>query len=843
MNRANFLKEQEKNIQKKWAKTTFESNAPIIFNPNDKNKFFVTFPFPYMNGRLHLGHVFTILKADITARHHRTRGFNVLFPFGYHGTGIPIVAAANNLRKEFDSKTFDKQFDTMIKMGIDETEIKKFIDPNMWLEYFPTIASSIDLPILGCAIDYRRTFVTTYLNPWFGSFIEWQFSKLCQENYLKFGKKMVIYSETDNQPCSDAERISGVGVEISNLKIALINFDFGSVYVTYDPTVPENIIVRSKNFHVDQYNLSTKSNVLGDRIIMPKNFYRNYINQPACRDIIPSEILNIENDVNIIFLESFDVIDQNYGSGLYTSNLNLNWKNYYEPESTVISRSGDVCVVAETDQWYIMYDDDQWRKLVYNYVDNEMEFTDQVVKELILTTVEKSHPWPFSRTVGLGTKIPFDKKYVIDSLSDSTIYMAYYTVAHLINKIPVENMSNEVWDCIFFRKECPIFGCYKEILTRMQNEFAYWYPIDLRVSGKDLITNHLTMMLFNHMAIFGRKLMPKKIYANGHIMVNGEKMSKSKGNFITLYQAVEKYGSDVTRFVCATAGDDTNDGNFNEKETDTTVLSLYAEIQNWKKYDTSLMRKGQLCFTDYLHLITLNKILKQVLHAYDKMVFRDVVKYGFYELQNIRNKYNDPHTDVFHLFLQSELAIMSPIVPHWAEYMAETHNVPIKWTDLTIQSIKPDGFESQILIDNQYNNKKIEWLYDYCQIIMSKMSNVLKRFKKKKVPIYCKITMNNNMSHYLNEIINYDTADKNQRKILVSKYTNKNDITTVIELFTHLEKLSDFYNKNELSQWLCDDNSYGIVSYLTTQFSNMNFVVIYDNNSKADVLNPIFTLS
>lgn len=37
-----------------------------------------------------------------------------------------------------------------------------------------------------------------------------------------------------------------------------------------------------------------------------------------------------------------------------------------------------------------------------------------------------------SRSYGLGTKIPWDKQYVIESLSDSTIYMAFYTVAYLL---------------------------------------------------------------------------------------------------------------------------------------------------------------------------------------------------------------------------------------------------------------------------------------------------------------------------------------------------------------------------------------------------------------------------
>jgi leucyl-tRNA synthetase len=36
----------------------------------------------------------------------------------------------------------------------------------------------------------------------------------------------------------------------------------------------------------------------------------------------------------------------------------------------------------------------------------------------------------------------------------------------------------------------------------MRGEFNYWYPLDLRVSAKDLVKNHLTMALFNHAVIY-----------------------------------------------------------------------------------------------------------------------------------------------------------------------------------------------------------------------------------------------------------------------------------------------------------------------------------------------------
>jgi len=41
-------------------------------------------------------------------------------------------------------------------------------------------------------------------------------------------------------------------------------------------------------------------------------------------------------------------------------------------------------------------------------------------------------------------------------------------------------------------------------------------------------------------------------------------MSKSKGNFITLIQAIEDYGADSARLACAQAGDSINDANFTQ---------------------------------------------------------------------------------------------------------------------------------------------------------------------------------------------------------------------------------------------------------------------------------------
>lgn len=102
----------------------------------------------------------------------------------------------------------------------------------------------------------------------------------------------------------------------------------------------------------------------------------------------------------------------------------------------------------------------------------------------------------------------------------------------------------------------------------MRKEFLYWYPMDLRCSGKDLIKNHLTMSLFNHAAIFDKKHMPKAYFCNGYVNVDDQKMSKSTGNFLTIEDVIKMYGADPTRMAIATAGDTLDDANFERNNAD-----------------------------------------------------------------------------------------------------------------------------------------------------------------------------------------------------------------------------------------------------------------------------------
>lgn len=58
-----------------------------------------------MNGRLHLGHTFTVTKAEFAASYQRLKGKNSLFPFAFHCTGMPIKVSktSRHLTSHFHS--------------------------------------------------------------------------------------------------------------------------------------------------------------------------------------------------------------------------------------------------------------------------------------------------------------------------------------------------------------------------------------------------------------------------------------------------------------------------------------------------------------------------------------------------------------------------------------------------------------------------------------------------------------------------------------------------------------------------------------------------------------------
>ncbi|KAG1462441.1 hypothetical protein G6F46_004324 [Rhizopus delemar] len=361
---------------------------------------------------------------------------------------------------------------------------------------------------------------------------------------------------------------------------------------------------------------------------------------------------------------------------------------YNEPEGLVMSRSGDECVVALLDQWYIDYGEEEWKAKTKKCLSQMNTYTVETRHqfEQVLDWLNK---WACARSFGLGTKLPWDEQFLVESLSDSTIYMAYYTVAHLLHNdlkgssvgsagITAEQMTDSVWNYIFRLGEYPVdCGVPQATLDRLRREYEYFYPLDLRASGKDLVPNHLTFFLYNHTAIFPEDKWPQGVRSNGHLLLDSKKMSKSTGNFMTMSDAVIKYGADATRFALADAGDSVEDANFEDATANAAILRLYTLLE-WSeeqvaKADT--LRTGEFTFFDKIFVNEMNKLINLTEAAYDATCYREVLKYGVYEFQAAKDAYQvacteaGMHKDLIMRYIEIQALLLSPITPHWSEHV------------------------------------------------------------------------------------------------------------------------------------------------------------------------------
>ncbi len=769
------MKYDFKKIEKKWQKEWSNKKA---FEPEveKKEKFFVTFPYPYVNLSPHIGHFYTIMRVEAFARYKRLRNCNVLFPQGWHCTGSPIVAAANRV-KENEKKVIEN----LKKEGFSEKEIKKFEKPEYWIEVFSKKWLE-DLNNMGLSIDWRRNFITTSLNPYYDKFIRWQFRKLKKKGYVVKGKHPVVWDPKTNMPVGDHDRVEGEG-EVPQ-EFVLLKFKFNDEYIIAATLRPETVFGQT-NLWVSPETEYTKAKI-GKEVwiisrqcaeklkqqdknveiigsIKGKELLGKYAKAPAIkRDIVilPSSFCDPSKGTGIVtsvpsdapddyiglrdlwenkkesekyginfddvkkikvipiidseglgdkaavkVVEDMQIKNQNervklekakkivYKKGFYEGRMNNNCGRYsgmkvekakdkvkgellknkeaelfYELTGKVVSRSLTECIVKiVSDQWFIKYSDEKWKKDVHKAL-KDIKLYPESVREQFSYVIDWLNDWACTREYGLGTRLPFDEQWLIESLSDSTIYMAYYTIAHLIKNLDINDVGDELFDYVFLGK-----GKGKKEWGRLKKEFDYWYPLDFRNSGKDLVQNHLTFFLFNHAAIFPKKNLPKSIGVNGWVRVEGQKMSKSLGNMIPLREMSEKFGADASRLTILNGGEGMYDPNWDS----TFAKSLNSKFKSISCMILENYGKGRedIKNSDKWLESCLNKIILETTEFMEQTLFRSAIQKIFFELSSIIKTYlskaEKPNKKIFAKAAESYIIMLSPFCPHFSEEIWE----------------------------------------------------------------------------------------------------------------------------------------------------------------------------
>ncbi|OAG29044.1 leucyl-tRNA synthetase [Nematocida displodere] len=699
----------EESMQKMWKDhKTDEINS----SPGSK-KYFVTFPYAYMNGKLHLGHMFSFSKADFSARFKRLSGYTSLFPYAFHCTGMPIKAAADKLKDELAGVRATGQKDIMLAMGMGEAEVPKFTDASHWLRHFPQEAQKT-LKRFGAPVDWRRCFITTDENFFYDSFVQWQFQKLRAQGRVTFGKRHTIFCPKDQQPCMDHDRQSGEGVLPLEYKLVPIPIDLGGEEVFLLTTAkpgrglgPFKCLVGRET----QYKLVTLN---GQKVLTADAALANLsaqLNQVAVSETafkgaeLEKKTIVHQNQSISIECVAIDTLPATkiLLTGAEGESPLPDAIPYFEPSSAVISRSGAECIVALVDQWHINYGEETWRKQAQECV-NSMDLAEDT-KEALNSGLAWLSKWACSRSYGLGTRVPWDPAYVIDSLSDSTIYMAFYTVQRFLSEdmygekplLPKEEVDFSFWEAIFGEEDAYEAGLKgktpgtAEAITKMREEFRYFYPVDMRVSGKDLTNNHLLFFIYNHVSLFGREFWPANIFTNGHIMLDNQKMSKSTGNFLTGDEAIEIFGADAVRLTLASCGDTNQDSNFSQQTCNAAVLRIHKLVKTFRSITSKHPASDYATFLsglekelraslspgfseDTLFFNKVHVLKNAAIAAYNKLFYREAVLHSFYSLETLIEQYSatkSPNPELMLYAWSLFLAINHPIIPHSTEYAAQ----------------------------------------------------------------------------------------------------------------------------------------------------------------------------
>ena len=340
----------------------------------------------------------------------------------------------------------------------------------------------------------------------------------------------------------------------------------------------------------------------------------------------------------------------------------------------VVSRSGGKVIVSLQDSWFLRYDDEEWRGEAEKLLDR-MDIIPEERREEYEDTIDWLEKWPAIRNYGLGTPMPFDKDFIVEPLSDSTIYMAFYTIRHIIEDVDSEKLRPEFFDYVFneegsAKDVATSTGIDKEVVEEARESFGYWYPMDWRTSAYPLIRNHLTFMIYHHTALFEEKNWPKGIATWGLGTLEGKKMSSSKGHVKLPDNAINEYGADTTRFFIFGSREPWQDFDWNEED----VTKYFNKVQKFYERTLELDGKGVEREKNKLDKYTfsrLQKIIREATEGLEDFQTRKAGLSAFFELNSLTNKYqnrsDEMNSEVVQALISAQVRLMAPFTPHICE--------------------------------------------------------------------------------------------------------------------------------------------------------------------------------
>lgn len=489
-------------------------------------------------------------------------------------------------------------------------------------------------------------------------------------------------------------------------------------------------------------------------------------------------------------------------------------------ERPVICRCGTKCVVRLMDnQWFLRYSDEDWKNKTRNCLE-QAQIIPKEIRSNFDYYIGWLEDWACSRRIGLGTRLPWDNQWLIEPLTDSTIYMSYYTIAKYLKDINPEDLNDAFFNKVFLNNQLPTntpveggdIKINTELIEKIQEEHNYWYPLDWRLSAKDLIGNHLTFHMFHHATIFPENKWPQGIVVFGMGLLEGNKMSSSKGNVILLSDAIDKYGADVVRLFLMSSAEPWQDFDWRDKEVKGTQRRLEWFKEFTEEISTligglNISQIKKIHVEDTINLWLLNQLnthIQEATNVLEKFQTRKAVQESLFLLKKDVDHYmyrltpeqkNTEETKyTLSILIDSWIRLLAPFTPHiseelWHKYGGEGFVSQAPWPEANTKFIndkiqKAEEITETLVSDIKNIQKIVDTPAEKIHVYLApewkwKVYDIAKEIGKPDIGQIMGRSIKENVCDDKKAIANY--AKKIGREMTKVKYVGKIDESSILE--------------------------------------------------------------